>query len=158
MAEAKQTVNFPQKADQVGIVVRDIEKAMQYYTQFFGIGPFRRLDFYLPEGIKRGKKVFSLKMKLAFASLGAMEFELIEAPPGDNIYREFLEKKGEGLHHIGFHVSDIESYLASLKQQGIGILFSGKTERAYFAYLDTEEIGGVIFELVQRYYTPPKTQ
>ena len=44
----------------------------------------------------------------------------------------------------------MDSHLAALKQKGIGILFSGKTERVSFAYLDTADTGGVIFELIQR--------
>ena len=149
MADTAQGTPLPEQPDQVGIVVRDMDRAIEYYGRVFGIGPFRRLDFNLPEGVMKGKKV-SLRMKLAFASLGALEFELIEAPPGDNIYREFLDTKGEGVHHLGYHVSDIEGYLVVLKQRGVGILFSGKTERASFAYLEPGETGGVIFELVQR--------
>lgn len=150
MSEIKQTPPLPQQPDQVGIVVRDMDKAVQYYTKVLGIGPFRRFEFTLPEGTMKGKNIFSLKMKLAFASLGDLEVELIEAPPGDNIYREFLDTKGEGLHHLGYHVPDINSHLAALKQNGVGILFSGKTERVSFAYLDTANTGGVIFELIQR--------
>ena len=149
MPETKQTPPLPQQPDQVGIVVGDMDKAVQYYTTVLGMGPFRRFEFALPDGVMRGKKV-SLKLKLAFASLGSLEVELIEAPPGDNIYREFLEAKGEGLHHLGYHVPDIDSHLAALKQKGVGILFSGKTERVSFAYLDTADPGGVIFELIQR--------
>ena len=73
-----------------------------------------------------------------------------EAPPGENIYREFLEAKGEGLHHVGFSVTDLDDRLAELKKQGVGVLFSGKTERASFAYLEPGKTGGVIFELIQR--------
>lgn len=144
---------FPKQADQVGIVVRDMDKATEYYSRVFGIGPFRVMDFLLPEGVMRGKKV-SVKMKIAFASLGALQFELIEAPPGDNIYREFLESRGEGIHHIGFSVSDLDERLTELKKQGVGVLFSGKTERASFAYLDSGVVGGVIFELIQRRQPP----
>ena len=149
MPETKQTSPLPQQPDQVGIVVRDMDKAIEYYSKVLGIGPFRRFEFTLPEGIMRGKKI-SLKTKLAFTSLGTLEVELIEAPSGDNIYREFLEASGEGLHHLGFHVSDIDSHLDRLKQQGVGILFSGRTERVSFAYMDTAETGGVIFELIER--------
>lgn len=149
MAEAKQAVRFPQQADQVGVVVRDLEKAVQFYTQVFGLGPFRSWELNIPEVVSRGKKI-PLKMKVAFAPLGPIQFELIEAPSGDNIYREFLLARGEGLHHLGFNVSDLDDQLAELKKQGIGILLSGKTERVSFAYLDCSEPGGVIFELIQR--------
>ncbi|MBI4289455.1 MAG: VOC family protein [Chloroflexi bacterium] len=140
---------FPSQADQVGVVVRDMGKAIKYYSETLGIGPFVVRDFHLPEGLMKGKKV-SVDMKLAFASLGAVQFELIEAPPGDNIYREFLEANGEGLHHIGFSVDNLDDRVAELRKRGVGVLFSGKTERASFAYLEPGETGGVIFELIQR--------
>lgn len=140
---------FPQQVNQVGIVVKDLDKAIQFYSQVFGLGPFRAWELALPEVVSRGKRM-PLKMKLAFASLGPIQFELIEAPPGDNIYREFLETRGEGLHHLGFDVSDLEAQLSQVKKQGIGVLLSGGTERVSFAYLDSGQTGGVIFELIQR--------
>lgn len=137
---------------QVGVVVKDIDQAMHYYSTTFGIGPFRVIDFDFPDATLHGKPV-SLKLRIALARMGPVQFELIEVPEGDNIYREFLDAKGEGLHHLGFRVADLDDEVAKLAPLGIGVLQGGKADGGGFAYLDTEGIGGVIFELIQR---PPR--
>lgn len=78
MPEIKQVSPLPQQPDQVGIVVRDMDKAVQYYTTVLGLGPFRRFEFALPDGVMRGKKV-SLKLKLAFTTFDALELDLVLA-------------------------------------------------------------------------------
>jgi hypothetical protein len=76
--------------------------------------------------------------------------ELIQAESGDNIYWEFFEKHGEGLHHLGFVVDDLDAELAKAKEQGIPVLMYGKVDGGGFAYLDSTETGGVIMELLQQ--------
>ena len=76
--------------------------------------------------------------------------ELIEYLDGDTIHQEFLEQKGEGLHHIRLKVSDIDSTLSRFAQMGIGVLQQDKfVGGGGLAYLDTARIGGIIMELVQ---------
>ena len=133
--------------DQVGIVVKDIQKTMDYYSSTFGIGPFRVVDMNIPGVIARGE-VIELKLKLAFAEAGPVEIELIESIEGENIYTEFLRSKGEGLHHLGIKVDDVDKEVAGLKERGVAVLQQGKVNGRSFAYLDTGEPGGVIFELI----------
>lgn len=137
---------------QVGFVVKDIEQVANYYSTALGIGPFRVFDLDIPDATLHGKPI-SLKLRVAFARKGPIQMELIEVPEGESIYREFFEKKGEGLHHLGFHVTDIDTEVAKLARSGIGVLQGGKFSDGGFAYLDTERFGGVIFELIQR---PPR--
>ncbi len=69
-------------------------------------------------------------------------------------YKDFLDQGREGFNHVGIRIDDIDPYIAEFKTRGIGILFSGDTERGgKFAYLDTEKTFGMIIELIQ----PPKT-
>ena len=133
--------------DQIGIMVKDIQKTMEYYSSVLGIGPFRVFDLHLPDVIVRGKTT-TLKIKAAFARIGPVEIELIENIEGENIYTEFLKSKGEGLHHLGIRVADVSAEVNRLKEQGIGVIQQGKSAGVDFAYLGTEEIGGVIFELI----------
>ena len=137
---------------QVGVVVKDIDQAVNYYSTTFGIGPFRLFDLDIPNVTLHGKPI-SLKFRAAFTRMGPIQFELIEVPEGESIYWEFLDKKGEGLHHLGFYVTDIDKEVAKLERLGIGVLQGGKLNGGGFAYLDTERVGGVIFELLQR---PPR--
>lgn len=134
---------------QIGVVVKDLGEAMKYYTTGFGIGPFRTFEVPISNATLRGKPI-QLKLKVAFARLGSVQLELIEAMPGNNLYWEFLNAKGEGLHHLGFYVTNLEAEVGKFREQGVGVLQSGQAEGTKFAYLDTEKIGGIIFELIQR--------
>jgi len=147
MAELPGGITLSQ-IDQVGIVVRDLDRAMEYYTSTFGIGPFRIVKLER-EGLIRGK-VTSFHLRLAIAQVGSVAFELIQSLDDVSIHNEQLAAKGEGLHHLGFYVEDMEAKIAELGKRGIGVLQSARTERGGFAYMDTEGVAGVIFELIQR--------
>lgn len=135
---------------QVAVVVKDIDQAVNYYSTNFGIGPFGMVDIDLPNTTVRGKPV-SLKLRLGIANVGPVRFELIEVPDGESVFQEFVDRKGEGLHHLGFDVADLDKEVAKLERQGIGVLMTCKWDdgRA-FAYLDTERDCGFVIELSQR--------
>lgn len=137
------------KIDHIGIVVKDIQKTVEYYSSTLGIGPFRVFEVNIPDAIVQGK-VSSLRIKAAIAKLGSLDIELIESIEGENIYAEFLKSRGEGLHHLAMLVDDVDKEVAELKEQGIRVLQGAKTPAGSFAYLDTEEIGGVIIELLPK--------
>ncbi len=86
-------------------------------------------------------------MRLAFIETGAVQIEFIEPLEGDNIYSEFLEEKGEGLHHLLFRVADplgvAQELEVDITQSGGSTLDPG----ALWAYLDTEGLLGTIIEL-----------
>jgi methylmalonyl-CoA/ethylmalonyl-CoA epimerase len=133
---------------QVGIVVRDLEKAIERLNSLWNVGPFRFLEIDLPDAILHGKQK-RLRAKLAFAQVGPVELELIQPGEGENIYGEFLRAKGEGVHHLKIPVSDIKSEVARLKERGVEVLQSGDSPQVSFAYMDTEGISGVILEVLQ---------
>lgn len=136
------------EVDQVAIVVRSIENTIRQLSSLWNIGPFEIRELDVPDAVVHGKKT-RIRAKLAFAQAGRVQLELIEPGEGENIYQEFLRAKGEGLHHLGIRVSDIESEVSRLKAKGIDVLQSGNTPRVSFAYLDTEGITGLIFEFLQ---------
>lgn len=142
------TLDLP-NACQVGIVVRDIDKAIAYYEKVWGIGPFVRPEISFTEKTYYGKPS-DFKLGLGFCSLGPIEMELIQPLTGPTIHQDFLEKKGEGIHHIGFDVKDLYARLERYQKMGIKILMSGRTPAGGFAYLDTGNIGNVIVEIFQR--------
>lgn len=140
---------FPQ-IDQIGIIVKDIEKAMQYYSSFFGLGPFRPLNVTSVDRKVYGKRVNGIKNLTRVARLGDLQFELIQPVSGESIQKEFLEKKGEGINHVGFFVKDLETEVAKLTGKGFKAISTAKfTGGGGFAYFDTNQVGGVFFELVQ---------
>lgn len=137
---------------QVGIVVKDLEKTAGFYEGVFGIGPWSVFEGETERCIDRGEEVV-LEARLGFAPSGSVDFELIEIFSGKTIHLDILGERDEGIHHLGFFVKDFEERLEACRRSGIGILQQGKLKQLGleidYAYLDTVETGGVIFELIQ---------
>jgi methylmalonyl-CoA/ethylmalonyl-CoA epimerase len=92
----------------------------------------------------------SASLKTGFLYLGEVQIELIQVISGETLHTKFLEERGEGLHHLGFFVDDLENELTELEKEGIKVLDRGTVQGIVkFAYLDTEEALGVILELIQ---------
>ena len=146
--ELTQKLNLPAMS-QIGIVVKDLDQTVEYYEKVLGLGPFVEPDIIYSDKQYHGKSAdFSLRM--AFCSLGPVELELIEPVTEPTIYHDFLKEKGDGIHHLGFDVKDIDERIKICAKMGIDVLQMGRTPAGGFAYLNTEKIGGVIFELIQR--------
>lgn len=139
---------------QVGIVVPNLEETVAYYQEKLRIGPILRFPDFQKLGYEetyyKGEPE-KFNSAFAFFRLGDMEVEIIQPLYGRSIYRDFLEAGRQGLHHLGFDVyGDFDQRLAAYAELGIGVLMNGKGPNRAFAYLDTEKIGGVIFELIER--------
>jgi len=136
---------------QVAVVVKDLKKTIEKYWEILGIGPWEIYTFAPPELTEmtiRGKNV-EYSMKIAETTIGNVILEVIEPLEGPSIYKEFLEEKGGGPHHIAcYKVKDVKKTLRAFQKKGIEILQSGKFDEVEFYYLDTEEIFGVILEIV----------
>lgn len=130
------------KVDQIGIVVRDIDKVIESWSSLFGIGPWTFME--LGGTDEKGR---TGKARLAFAYLGSVQIELIQCIEGRIFHSDFLDKHGEGLHHLGFYVDDVNAEAANLTKQGRKVLSSMP---GVYAYMDTCEPGGVIFEVIRR--------
>ena len=133
---------------QVGIVVRDIEETAAFYCSTFGIGPFSIVPEVKFEGVILRGQPTNARIRVAFAQSGPIQIELIQPLEGENIYTEFLESKGEGLHHLGFQVDEFDGMLAEFKSRGIEPVFWLDLGWMAFAYLSTDRIGGVMIELL----------
>ncbi len=142
------TLDLP-PVSQIGLVVRDLKRTEEYYTKIIGLGPFVRPDISFDQIYYRGRLANS-KWLMSFCSLGSVEMELIQPISGPTIYEDFLLAVGEGLHHIGFDVDDMEAKLSVCEKLGIKVIQSGLGPSSWFAYLDTAETGGVTYELIQR--------
>lgn len=137
------------KIDQIGVVVRDLDKAIEYY-QSLGIGPFRSVSATVTERKVRGVPNDSWKFRLSVADMGPVQFELVQPVAGDTLHKEYLEKKGEGINHLGINVDDIEKAQAELEKKGLKVIYSVRfLGGGGAAYFDTGEVGGVLFELMQ---------
>ena len=100
----------------------------------------------------RGKKQ-GYTMKLALAQLGPVMYELIEPVQGPSSYEEFLNEHGEGLHHLGYFVEDIDAEISNMESKGFPLLQSGRgmgtAGDGAYAYFETEHALGHIIEAIQ---------
>ena len=113
---------------QIGIVVRDLQKAVDNYWATLGIGPWQIVRMEPPilrDVTLRGKSV-EASMLAAIAESGSIQLELIQPLEGPSIWKEFLEERGEGLHHIQPLAQDPKVALAALKAMGVDVLMSGR--------------------------------
>ena len=133
---------------QLGYLVADVERAARHYESTFDIGPFAG-----PIGVPMKKAVLmsrtvDTKIKTAFAKSGDIQIELIQPLDGDNPYAEWLARRGDGIHHLGFKVDDMEQAKAEFARKGMQPFFSCDLVVMKFAYYDTAEYGGLALELL----------
>ncbi len=134
---------MPRRIDHVAIIVRNIEQALLFYRDTLGIAP------------SEIKEVPSEQVRIAFLPMGGSggsEIELIEPTNPTSSLAKFLEKRGEGLHHICLEVENIETALAEMQAQGAPVLDKepriAAEGRAIF--LHPKGTSGVLLELLQR--------
>lgn len=141
---------------QVGIVVRDVEAAIAAHADVVGVeaAAWRRATFdasSVEELTLRGAPA-SFTIRLAFAGSGP-ELELIEPVDGDSIYREWLDERGPGLHHLATAVTSLEAATGLMAAAGFGVLQAGwgfaPGGTGGFAYYDTAAALGYVLEAVE---------
>ena len=145
--------SVPLEIDQVCLVVRNLERTVGRLVDLMNLGPFEFKKTDRPDAVVRGKKTH-VRARRAYTRAGPMELELIEPGTGDNIFQEFLDSQGEGVHHFGILVPDLDEALRRFEEKGIGVLQHWESARTRLAYLDTEEALGVILELRERKTEP----
>ncbi len=136
---------------QVGIVVRDIEKAARNYAGLFGL-EMPNIRVAAPNVTYRGKPI-TPGARLCSFKMGAVSLELVQPDGQPSTWQEFLDKKGEGVHHIGIVVKDKEEAVKLFEDRGmplrqLGILASGS-----YSMMDSEEELGVVYNVK---YNNPK--
>jgi catechol 2,3-dioxygenase-like lactoylglutathione lyase family enzyme len=151
----KDTLNITpfSKLHHISIVVKNAEKAQKFYESI-GIGPWEDyppMKEYVRIKVPDEKGFYSLKVKTA--RIGPVQLQLVEPGPGASLYKDHLEKKGEGVFHLGFEVGDISATDSTIKAMGLEVLSSGRRENGSgFSYLKTESEAGVVLLVRQ---SPP---
>jgi hypothetical protein len=142
--------------DQIGIVVRDLHNMAENLYRLLGIGPFRILEWPIdgidPESTYHGEPE-QYRLLLGFARQGSTQIELIEPLEGQNIWSDFLDTNGPGLHHFRLVVSDFDNKVTELEKAGIKNIASGTGAHigSKWAYFDTSELlNGIVIELRMR--------
>jgi methylmalonyl-CoA/ethylmalonyl-CoA epimerase len=134
----------------IAITVRNIDEAIKFYTSI-GVGPFEDyppLKEYVKLDVPDEVGFHNVKIKVV--QIGPIQIQLIQPGEGKSLYKDFLEKKGEGVYHLGFVVDHVDDSEAELKKLGLKVLSSGRREDGSgFSYLDTAGKGGVILLIRQ---------
>ena len=128
------------KIEHIGIAVKDLEASNALFASLFGV------DHYKVE------EVVSEGVKTSFFKAGPNKIELLEATNPKSPIAKFIEKKGEGVHHIAFAVTDIVSEIARLKSEGFIVLNETPKKGAdnkLVAFLHPKSSNGVLIELCQ---------
>jgi catechol 2,3-dioxygenase-like lactoylglutathione lyase family enzyme len=148
MQEEKVQQGTETEIRQIGVVVKDLDKTVQFLTAL-GLGPFTIRTATHPAARVRDKKT-SYEVRIALSEQGPVQPELIEHGRGETIQKEFLDQQGEGLHHIFFMVNDLDKTLTRFKQNGLDALQEDRfVGGGGLAYMNTDKIGGIIMEIVQ---------
>lgn len=150
---AVKSLNLP-RVGQLGFIVNSIEKSLPYYASFYNFDTWFRPK-YAKKEYQVGTSQVDIDTELIFGYSGKTQIELIE-PKGteDNLYRRHLAEHGEGLHHLGFYVSNLDEKLRVMSQLGLEKLVEGRFKTAggglaRFAYFETSQVCGTILELIE---------
>lgn len=137
---------------QIAIVVKDIEKAIDGWCELLGV-PRPNVSVTDPEtaeGVFRGKRT-DAQAKLAFFDLGQVQLEVIEPVGSESVWAEVLAARGEGVHHIAFHVKGTDQVAETLSEHGMPVLQQGKYTGGMYTYIDSESKLKVMLELLENF-------
>jgi methylmalonyl-CoA/ethylmalonyl-CoA epimerase len=140
---------------QIGIIVRDIESACKRYSAFWGNGPWRCFT-YSPAILNYQEYHGEPSQFAVRIALNATEpqIELLEPLEGPSIYHDWLESRGEGLHHLAAFVDSADAAIESMAKIGYPVLQQGRGFGAdgdgAFVYFDTERDFNYLLEVVER--------
>lgn len=126
--------------EHIGIAVKNLEEATHLYENLFNTKSYKQ------------EYVESEKVTTSFFKIGANKIELLEATNPESAIAKFVEKRGEGLHHIAFEVHDIVSEMKRLKELGFHLLrdepFKG-ADNKWVCFIHPKTANGVLIELCQ---------
>lgn len=130
----------PTHIEHIGIAVKDLEASVKYYEEVLG------LECYAVEEVK------DQRVKTAFFMVGQTKIELLESTDPEGPVGKFIEKKGEGVHHVAFAVNGLENWLETAADKGVRLIDEKPRKGAEgldIAFLHPKSTGGVLTELCE---------
>ncbi len=128
------------KIEHIGIAVKDIEASEKLYANLFQVQAYKR------------ETVESQGVLTSFLRVGPNKIELLQATHEHSVIASFIEKRGEGFHHIAFAVTDIVSEMKRLKEEGFRLLNEEPTigaDNKLVCFVHPKSANGMLIELVQ---------
>lgn len=145
---------------QIGIVVRDIEQVSRDYASFLGVDvpPIGITDEYETSKAAYLGNPTHAQAKQAFFEVGPnVQIELLEPVGTPSAWADYLAEKGEGVHHIAFHVKDMEKSILGCQEKGFSLIQSGNWATGSYSYMNTSSKLKVITELLAFHSEVPDT-
>ncbi|MCL2208825.1 MAG: VOC family protein [Treponema sp.] len=142
---------------QVGIIVKNIEETKKKWASFFGIPvpvTVQAGEYETTQTKYKGNDAPKAKCQMAFFEAGPnMQLELIQPNGEKSTWQDFLDEKGEGIHHIAFSVKDTKKVIETCEKEGFKCVQQGKYGDASgeYAYLDTEKTLKCVIETLESY-------
>jgi methylmalonyl-CoA/ethylmalonyl-CoA epimerase len=136
---------FLTRIDHIGVACRDLDKAIGLYQATFGLEVVS-LEVHETQGVREAM------LQVAAGAGGASYVQLLEPLAPDTPVGKFLARRGEGLHHVGYGVSDINEALSAIGGTGVRLIDERPRHGsmgASIAFLHPADLGGVLTELVQ---------
>jgi len=128
------------KIEHLGIAVKNIEKSNKLFQLLLGEGPYKE------------EIVETEKVKTSFFRVGNNKIELVQSLDDAGVIAKFIDKKGEGVHHVAFDVPDIRSEMKRLSEAGFRLLShepSPGADNKLVCFVHPKSTGGVLVELCQ---------
>lgn len=142
----------PDAVCQIGIVVKDIEKAAEHYSEIFGVERPEIFRVPPPEETDihfRGEPA-ATRARICLFKMSQLLLELIEPDGEPSSWKEFLDTNGEGVHHIGFLQKDRDHYDSAIEyfeKNGMPVRHTGLRPGGSYAYMESARQMGVILNL-----------
>jgi methylmalonyl-CoA/ethylmalonyl-CoA epimerase len=127
--------------EHIGIAVKSIEAHLPYYEQVLGLKCYNI------------EEVVDQKVKTAFLKIGQTKIELLEPTSEDSTIAKFIEKKGEGIHHIAYSVPDVQTALDEAVAKGVQLIDKaprGGAEGLHIAFVHPKSTGSVLTEFCMK--------
>jgi len=141
------------KITQVALVVKDIERAKAVWAQLLGVEEPAAIETESWESTHMSFEGAPSegRAKLSFFNFENIVLELIEPISGPSTWQDFLEKRGEGIHHIAFQVEDLEETLERFEKIEVGVEQKGEFKGGCYVYTDSKSKLGAAIELLHSY-------
>ena len=130
------------KVDHIGIAVKNLDEAIKFYRDVLGLELVKVEE--VPEG----------RVRVAMFRAGSTYIELLQGTDPDSAITKFVEKRGEGIHHISIHVEDVDAKTEELKARGVALVYDKPREVAHgerkINFIHPRSAFGVLVEIMTR--------
>ncbi len=129
------------KIDHIGIAVNNLEESLSFYEDALGLK------------VENIEEVAEQKVKVGFLDIGGIHFELLESTSPDGPVAKFIEKRGEGIHHIAILVDNIEKSIEFMKDKGVKLIDETPRKGAggsKMAFVHPKSTHGILLELYEK--------